>query len=419
MQRILNLIEETLDAEVSPEELAAASGYSHWHFLHLFRQAVGMPLCRWRTKRRLAHAIWHVSGGLGMTDAALRWGFGTYSGFYRAFWREYGCTPAAFIRTHQVRRPSPPRLEEEEYRMLTRDCFQQALSHWGLDLPLTPVTYPCSGEVSDHAMYAGDDYVLKACRDDRTCRMAAALAEALSVRGVPASRAVPLPDGSLSLPAAGFRMMLCRRLPGETLRTPVLLQSPGESGERIGRALAGLHLALADMADAWEVDDLDLSGHLLEWAYPRAEASLPAGFPADFAAHVQALRQLPRSVVHRDPNPSNLIDTPQGVGFIDFELSVRACRLFDPCYAITAVLSECYGRDNLPWRNAWPVFARAVLAGYNAVAPLTEAEWAAVPTLLTGNELLALAAFADSSKYREVFETNRRMLSWLLENMPV
>ena len=65
------------------------------------------------------------------------------------------------------------------------------------------------------------------------------------------------------------------------------------------------------------------------------------------------------------------------------------------------------------------MFARAVLAGYNAVAPLTEAEWAAVPTLLIGNELLALAAFADSSKYREVFETNRRMLSWLLENMPV
>ena len=49
MQRIVNLIEETLDAEVSPEELAAASGYSHWHFLHLFREAVGMSLCRWRT----------------------------------------------------------------------------------------------------------------------------------------------------------------------------------------------------------------------------------------------------------------------------------------------------------------------------------------------------------------------------------
>ena len=38
---------------------------------------------------------------------------------------------------------------------------------------------------------------------------------------------------------------------------------------------------------------------------------------------------------------------------------------------------------------------------------------------MLGNELLAIAAFADSSKYREVFETNRRMLSWMLTHMPL
>ena len=46
MQRILDLIEATLDAEITPAELAAASGYSLWHFLHLFQQEVGQPLCR-------------------------------------------------------------------------------------------------------------------------------------------------------------------------------------------------------------------------------------------------------------------------------------------------------------------------------------------------------------------------------------
>ena len=89
------------------QELAEHAGYSLWHFLHLFREAAGMPLCRWRMKRRLAHAIWHVKMGMQLTDAALRWGFGTHSGFYRAFVREYGCTPAAYLRTHQVRRPPP------------------------------------------------------------------------------------------------------------------------------------------------------------------------------------------------------------------------------------------------------------------------------------------------------------------------
>lgn len=419
MQRILDVIEETLDADVSPEELAEISGYSLWHFLHLFRESVGMPLCRYRSRRRLAHAIWHMSLGMRVTDAALRWGFGTHSGFYRAFQREYGCTPAAFLRTHHVRRPAVPRLCEEDYRMLTRERFREALTHWRLgDLPLTPVTYPGSGAVSENTMYAGDDLVLKFYRDDHTCRLACALSEALHQQGVPAAPPVPLPDGRLSLPLRGMQATLCRRLKGERLYTPRLLQAPEESGLRVGHALAGLHLALEHFADLPFADDLDFASHLTDWALPCAKDALPASFPADFASRAKALKLLPHAIVHRDPNPGNLIDTAEGVGFIDFDLSVRTVRIFDPCYAATAVLSESYSRDDLPWETAWPVFTKAILTGYDSVAPLTEAEWQSVPTLLIGNELLALAAFADSSKYREVFETNQRMLSWLLEHLP-
>ena len=419
MQRIIDLIEQTLDADVTPEELAAHAGYSLWHFLHLFRQETGMPLNRWRTKRRLAHAIWHVSMGMRLTDAALRWGFGTHSGFYRAFLREYGCTPAEYLRMHQVRRPSPPQLKEEEYRMLNRESFRDALTHWNLDLPLTPVTYPHSGAVSDNAMYAGEDYVLKAYRDDHTCRMAAALAGALLRRGVPAAEVIPLPDGSLYLPVEGFCLTLQRRLPGDILRTPQLLADPQRSGERIGRALAGLHLAMADMDDEPLVDDLNMADHLSGWAWPKVQGHLPAAFPADFPDRLKALNDLPRCIVHRDPNPGNLIATPENVGFLDFDLSVRTCRIFDPCYTATAVLSESFGRDGVDWKTTWPAFTQALLTGYDAVSPLTEAEWQSAPTLMLGNELLAIAAFADSSKYREVFETNRRMLSWMLTHMPL
>ncbi|MBQ2954709.1 MAG: helix-turn-helix domain-containing protein [Clostridia bacterium] len=418
MQRIIDLIEATLDAEISPEELAERAGYSLWHFLHLFREATGMPLNRWRMRRRLAHAIWHVSAGMRVTDAALRWGFGTHSGFYRAFRREYGCTPAEFIRRHRVRRPSPPRLKEEMC-MLTREGFREALTHWNLDLPLTPVTYPHSGEICEHVMLAGADHVLRLCSDDHACRMAAAVADALAGRGLPAAQAIPLPDGALCLPVAGGCVMLQRRLPGEPLRTPDLLAAPVESGLTIGRALAGLHLALADLPEEPLVDALDMGGHLLDWAYPRAKDFLPPRFPADFGEKVAQLGQLPQAVIHRDPNPSNLIGTPAGIGFVDFALSVQSCRIFDPCYMATAVLSESYGRDNLPWEKAWPAFARAVLEGYDEVSPLTQAEWHAAPMLMLGNELLALAAFADSSRYREVFETNRNMLAWMTEHMPL
>lgn len=418
MQRIIDLIEETLDADISPQELADRAGYSLWHFLHLFREATGMPLSRWRMRRRLAHALWHISGGMRVTDAALRWGFDTRSGFFRAFRREYGCSPAVFIVNHRVRRPSPPKLKEE-FCMLTREGFCDALAHWKLDLPLTPVIYPHSGEICAHAMQAGAEYVIRVCEDDHVCRMSAAVAEALSGHGLPAAEVIPLPDGSLCLPVPGGCVMLQRRLPGEPLRTPQLLENPQQRGEAIGRALAGLHLALGDLPDAPLVDTLDMGEHLLSWAYPRAKEGLPSGFPQDFSGQVAQLTGLPQSVIHRDPNPSNLIGTPAGVGFVDFALSVRACRIFDPCYMATAVLSESFGRDELPWETAWPVFARAVLAGYDAVSPLSAEEWRAAPVMMLGNELLALAAFADSSRYREVYETNRRMLAWMTENMPL
>ena len=156
MQRILDLIESTLDAEITPAELAEKSGYSLWHFLHLFQRAVGQPLCRYRTRRRLAHAIWDVSRGMGVTDAALRWGFGSHSGFYRAFRLEYGVSPRAWLRSHRVKEPVVPLLTEEVFKMLTREKLREALTHWGLDLPLAPGTWAGSGEISETAMYAGD-----------------------------------------------------------------------------------------------------------------------------------------------------------------------------------------------------------------------------------------------------------------------
>ncbi len=417
MQRILDLIEATLDAEVTPAELAAASGYSLWHFLHLFQQEVGQPLCRYRTRRRLAHAIYAISRGMGVTDAALRWGFYTHSGFYRAFQREYAMSPTAWLRTHRVKAPRVPLLKEEEYKMLTRDTFRNALSHWGLDLPLTPITFP-GGEVSETSMYAGDGYVLKAYRDDHSCRLAVALAEALDAHAIPAALPVPLPDGEKALPLPdGMRMTLCRRIPGERFTAKALIREP-QKGHQIGAALAKLHQATAALGDLPYAEDEPYADHLLNWALPKVQGILDEAFLTDFAAQVESLRVLPAALIHRDPNPSNLIGTGDGVGFVDFDLSRRFLRVFDPCYTATAVLSEVFEHADLPWQENWPAFVSALVAGYNSVSPLSDAERAAVPTLMLGNEVLCIAAFAGSSKFKDVFDVNMRMLPWMIAHMP-
>ena len=418
MQRMLDLIESTLDADVTPAELAEKSGYSLWHFLHLFQQAVGMPLGRYVARRRLAHAIYAVSRGMQVTDAAMRWGFGSHSGFWRAFQKEYGMSPTAWVQTHRVNAPSVPLLKEEDFKMFNRETFRDALTHWGLDLPLTPVTYPGSGQVSETAMYAGDAYVLKACRDDHACRLSIALAEALHQQGIPASRAVPLADGDMTLPLAdGWQMTLCRRIPGKAVLASELIRRP-EEGRRIGAALARLHQATAALGDLPYAEDEPWTEHILNWALPQVKGVLDDAFLTDFSARVEGLSGLPAALIHRDPNPGNLIDTAEGIGFVDFELSRRFLRIFDPCYTATAVLSEVFERDELPWRENWPVFVRALLAGYDSVLPLTQAEWAAVPTIMLGNEVLSIAAFATSSKYKHIFDVNMRMLPWMMENMP-
>jgi Ser/Thr protein kinase RdoA (MazF antagonist) len=301
--------------------------------------------------------------------------------------------------------------------MLSREKFREALAHWGHLLPLTPVTYAGSGEISETAMYAGDDLVLKAYRDEPTGRLAIELADALEKQGIPAAKAIPLPDGQMMLPIAGMQMTLCHRVKGTPLAAAELIRRP-EEGRRIGAALAHLHKATAALDESW-ADDEPWAEHLLGWALPQVEGILPADYLADFTARVEAARALPVALIHRDPNPSNLIDAGEAIGFVDFDLSRRFARIFDPCYTMTAVLSEVFERDALPWRENWPVFCKALLAGYESVSPLTDAEKSSVPTIMQGNEVLCIAAFAGSSKFQDVFNVNMRMLPYIIENSPV
>jgi Ser/Thr protein kinase RdoA (MazF antagonist) len=59
------------------------------------------------------------------------------------------------------------------------------------------------------------------------------------------------------------------------------------------------------------------------------------------------------------------------ISFIDFELSERNVRLFDPCYCATGILSET---PELTQFDKWIEITSSILRGYNEAAHLTEAE---------------------------------------------
>ncbi|MBQ8546947.1 MAG: phosphotransferase, partial [Lachnospiraceae bacterium] len=124
--------------------------------------------------------------------------------------------------------------------------------------------------------------------------------------------------------------------------------------------------------------------------------------------------KLPKQVIHRDPNPGNIILAEDKWGFIDFELSEKNVRIFDPCYAATAILSESFEAGNEVKLAKWVQIYKNIITGYDDVVKLTVEEKAAIPYVVLSNQLLALAWFAGQEKFAELYETNKKMTEWMI-----
>ena len=79
IQQSLDQIEAELASEISANELAKKAGYSLFHYYHIFQKEVGMPVMQYIMRRRLLHGIYEIDQGEKKIDAALRYGFLTYS----------------------------------------------------------------------------------------------------------------------------------------------------------------------------------------------------------------------------------------------------------------------------------------------------------------------------------------------------
>lgn len=122
------------------------------------------------------------------------------------------------------------------------------------------------------------------------------------------------------------------------------------------------------------------------------------------------LASLPRQLVHGDLNPGNILLTEEGFGVIDFELAQQNVRIFDPCYAATAILSESFDR-----RDKWLAIYHQLFSGYDQICPMTFQERQAVPYLIMANQLAFIAWFARQENLPDILSTNLNMMRWLME----
>jgi len=413
IQKSLDYIEENLQTEITAAELAEMAHISLFHYYRLFQQATGLPVMQYILRRRLLHGVYAMKQGSSKIDAALLYGFDTYAGFYKAFCREFGATPSAFLQSCRAKRPYRIDLTKEEHMTVTHKKAAQILKYWNLDREtITDIYYEGTGNKNDSACYVGEEFVLKYTANLGKLKNHIEVSKAIDSIGLLTASPVAVPDGQEYIRAGELYFYVTKRLSG----TQMVSHRFGDGDARfVGEIIGQLHLALSKIETC--VREADLLESVRDWALPRAKGvlNLTEQFCKDYLETFSALYpKLPRQIIHRDPNPGNIICAGDRWGFIDFELAERNARIYDPCYAAAAVLSETFAETG----DGWLEIYRDILRGYDSVIHMTEEEWKAIPYVLLANQFVCVAWFAEQEKYAEIFETNKRMTAWLIGRFP-
>ncbi len=216
------------------------------------------------------------------------------------------------------------------------------------------------------------------------------LMDHLSARGCPVPATIHDRGGQAFRLLDGKAVALIEFLPGVSVSTPTAAQT-----RAVGTALAQSHLAAADFPLV-RSNDLGPEGwqRLLDGCSANGLAEIDPGLGALVAAHLPELiaqwpRHLPCSVVHADLFPDNVLMLDDEVtGLIDFYFACNDVTAFD-----VAVMHAAWCFDDAG-HCFKPELSAALLAGYEAVRPLSPEERAALPLLGRGAAMRFLASRA-------------------------
>lgn len=294
------------------------------------------------------------------------------------------------------------------------------MKNWQLsDMEIRDIYYEGTNNRNENVRCVGNDYVLKYTLNPGGMKSAIALAKAMEDAGMVCAAVIPTADNRDYVQGGEVYFWLTRRLPGKQLSPAAMVEAPDrEQARMLGELLGHLHQALVKM-DA-PVHEPDLLQTLTDWAVPESVRilGLDESFGDRFSGKLKELLPgLPRQLIHRDPNPGNIIGQGSQYGFIDFELAEKNFRIFDPVYASTAILSECYDPARPEICENWIALYQSIACGYDSIAAMTEAEKQAYPYTLLANQMICVAWFAGQEKYPEAFERNKGMTQWIIEHI--
>lgn len=413
----LDYIEQNLKTDITAEELAQMANYSTYHYYRLFSSVIGSSISGYILKRRLDHALAEMACGRKAIDVVHEYGFETYSGFYKAFVKMYGCSPKKYLSIYQEHKPIKP----EVANMYTEKELRNVLENWNVekDWTISDIYLMGGSKVSGNVWTVGENYILKT-GDRENLMKNLKVSKALHKQGFVSSIPVPTKTGSEYLEGKEI-FILSHGLKGKPLpQTDRFGENRFSFGEKYGRSIARLHKALKAVQKDVLPDEVNLYQSVIDWALPNVRRQniqwnmgLDYSFFDDYIECFGKLYdKLPKQLIHRDPNPSNILfEDGEVCGFIDFGLSEANIRLWDVCYCATGILSEA----NNDVYEKWLGLLSGVLHGYDLEGKMTPEEKQAVFYVICSIQMICIASFESRDEFKELAKTNRRMLQFIIQ----
>lgn len=102
LQNLVMYIEQHLEEEISLDQLSEHFYVSKYYIAHLFRRSMGISVHQYIMKKRLSVCRDEILAGTSITRTYASHGFKDYSGFFRAFRKEYGMSPKEYAEIYAI-----------------------------------------------------------------------------------------------------------------------------------------------------------------------------------------------------------------------------------------------------------------------------------------------------------------------------
>lgn len=404
IQSVIDYIDDNLDAEFTVDDLCNLAGYSYVHLCRLFNLHIGLSPKEYINRRKLLFAVYEMRNDISKIDIAMNYGFNTYAGFYKAFKREFCCSPSEFIKSYIGNKPYKINILQEEHIMVSKTRIQKLLSNWDLqDNEVTNIINENTGRQNENAFYIGNDYVIKYSANLASIKKTIMFADV-----------VELKNGDDYLQNGDLYFVVINRIKSKQLKCEDIFADTGIA-YTIGINIAKLHNKLKAFDNA-DFKQVNIYNDCVESIYKIQ--NLTQEFIEIYKnTFGKIINQLPTQVIHRDINPSNMIfDNGEFKGFIDFDLTEINVRIFDICYCATAMLSECFSKPNVDI-NKWLEILDNLVEGYDSINKLSDSEKQAMPYVIYSIQIICISYFSQYDKYIDLTDINTKMLKWLIENL--